>query len=250
MTSVEQLASRQSAASRAILAATPERVRLSAPRTGGASVCGLGDFGAVGSKNRSGGPGSVMLPSVACSTSMSSPWDRVCSHSYTSLIVRTRPAGTPMRSRIRQQVRRCRVRREDTCHQFDDLRSGCATRSGLVAIPGVSGSRPKPFAESVPQAFAAHRDLHGAIDGRETVRTGRWTDGGSPALRRPRLRRSTSCPGTRAHPPRWPAATVRTTCPSRSCSRSCKAASDAERAVHAGQQVGDRNSHALNVVGT
>ena len=102
-------------------------------------------------------------------------------------------------------------------------------------------------AELAPQALAAARRSARSRRGSGTARTGRSTGGGCPARGRPRRRPSSGCPGRRAPRRSRPAATSAR--PARAGAVPLEQRGEhAVRAVHPGQQVGDRHADPLRVV--
>ena len=85
--------------------------------------------------------------------------------------------------------------------------------------------------------------------GSGTGRRERSTGGGCPARGRPRRPRSSGCPGRRARRPRAASSDVRTTVPRPVRSPLVQRGEHAVRAVHPGEQVGDRDADPLRVLG-
>ena len=185
-----------------------------------------------------------MVPNVAWSTSMSRPCDRVCSHSYTSRMVRIRPAGTPIRSSFASSSS-VEYSANGGLHQFvDALAVGHPLR--VRRHSWRVGIETEAVAEPLPQPLAADRDLHGAVGGieqavradRRMVVTRRLAD---LARHRPLRALERVHPDDRGEQRRTNhLATAR---PLALLQRG----EDTERAVHAGQQVGDRHADALKV---
>ena len=151
------------------------------------------DFGASGSKNRSGGPGNVSGPRLTCSTSISNPWLRVCSTG------RPRQSCVPVRRARRAgqpgQQRRRRFVGEAVFERFAD-------QLGMVKSLGVRAqSLPVRVQSNSPQSRCHIPSLPHAIctapSRQRNSPYGEIEDGGCRAPAQPARRLSKRFPGIR-----------------------------------------------------